>query len=279
MKPIFTGWRMVLLTLFLGLNAAQALPPAPDGLIYGLVKDQFGNPLVNPADQVILQTSTGMQVIGYVQPNLAIGVNYAIQVPMDVAIVPTPYVANALTTGTQYKLYVVINTVTNLPIEMEGAYLSLAGPAAKTLQNLTVGGDSNGDGIPDAWETAFLASIGVSIPLTSINPNHVYTSDGRTLLQQYELGNFPYVTNAFNVTIVSQNAGSVVLAFTTAAGHTYTVNGSTDLQNWSPLAFTIPANGTQTNTSYYATGASALQIQTIQPTNAPQMQFFRLQLQ
>jgi len=188
-------------------------------------------------------------------------------------------VANALTAGVPYKLYVVVNSVTNLPIEMENTTLALAAPTVKTLVNLTVGADANGDGIPDTWETAFLASIGLNLALTNINPNAVYAKDGRTLLQEYALGNFPYNSNAFNVTIVSLNAGSAVLAFTTTSGRTYTASASPDLQNWTPVSFTIPAIGTQTNSSYYSSAAQPLQIQTVQPSNAPQMQFFRLSLQ
>ena len=62
-------------------------------------------------------------------------------------------------------------------------------------------------------------------------------------------------------------------------GRSYTVAGSTDLQNWTALAFTIPAAGTAASASYYSSNIKPLQIQTIQPANAPQMQFFRLQLQ
>ena len=269
---------MALLALSLSPPAALAYPPAPDNVIYGLAKDQYGNPLSNPADLVILQTTNGIQVAANIQPNLAIGVNYMVRVPMDAGSIPPPYVSNALTAGAQFQLYVVVNSATNLPIEMQDGYLTLGASSQHLMQNLTLGQGLGDSGVPLAWAEAFLASLGLNIPGASINPYAVYTQDGRTLQQEYLLGNFPYQTNAFSVRIISQSAGSAALSFTTAAGHTYTASGSPDLINWTPLSFTIPAIGPAVLTYYPATTNQLIQIQTIPPAPAPQVQFFRLQL-
>jgi hypothetical protein len=279
MKLLFTGFSMTMLSAFLLVSTSEAFPPAPNTLIYGMAKDQYGNALADPSDLVVLQTAAGIQVVTSIQPNLAIGVNFALRVPMDAGTAPPLYVPNALTTGTLYKLYLVINGTTNLPIEMQGAYAVMGAPAQQIPQNLSLGTDGNNDGIPDSWETNFLASIGVNLALGSINPNGIYTHDGRTLLQEYVLGNYPYNSNAFAVTLLSQNGGSALLSFTTTAGRTYTAFGSTDLSSWKPLSFTIPSIDNQTLTSYYSSAVQPLQIQTIQPTNATKLQFFKLQLQ
>jgi hypothetical protein len=280
MKPPFTPLPLILLTLALSLPNARAFPPAPAALIYGMVKDQYGTPLQDTGDTVILQTPAGVRVAGFVQPNLAIGVNYLIHVPMDAGLTAQPYTPNALTTATPYKLYVVVGSVTNLPIQMTGPNLLLGGPAQKTFQNLTLGTDTNLDGIPDQWLAEFLSEIGGNLSPASLNPNGIYTKDGRTLMQEYLLGNYPFnPSDDFSVQIVNQSAGSAVLAFTTMTGRTYTAYGSPDLQNWTPLTFTTPAAGPGPQSSYYASSIQPLQIQTVQPTNAPPMQFFRLQLQ
>jgi len=282
MKLPLTAFRTALLAAALlgAPPAARAYPPAQDITLYGQVKDQYGTPLLNSADQIVLQTPGGVQVVANVQPGYAIGINYVLDVPMDTGDELPPYVPNALTNGTQFKLYVTVGTTTNLPIEMTGGFSVLGQPATQTLQNLTLGTDSNGDGIPDQWEEIFLAEIGVSIPLSAINPNHDYTGDGRTLKQEYLLGNYPFnPADDFSVQIVSQNAGSAVLAFTTMLGRTYTAYGSPDLKNWTPLGFTIVGGGTSAQTAYYSSAIQPMQIQTVQPTNAPPMQFFRLSLQ
>jgi hypothetical protein len=270
----------VLAILCLGLPVARAYPPAPDGFIYGQVKDQFGTPLTDTNAQVLLESSSGAQVLTYIQPNLAVGVNYLMRVPMDAGLTPNPYVANALTAGTSYKLYVVQNGVTNLPIEMMVATPVLGNPSQMAVQNLTIGTDANGDGIPDQWEELFLQQLGINIPLADINPNADYAHDGRTLLQEYLLGNYPYnPAGNFSVQLVSVNAGSAVLSFTTMTGRTYTAFGSTDLRNWTSLSFSVPSLGTNAMASYYAGSIQPMQIQTVQPAGSPRMQFFRLQLQ
>jgi hypothetical protein len=257
-----------------------AFPPAPDGVIYGLVKDQYGTPLMNTNDRVILQTPGGVQVLATIQPGLAIGVNYALHVPMDAGVLPTPYVANALTAAAPYALYVAVGTTTNLPLEMVGAAPALGKPSQMALQNLTVGMDANGDGIPDAWEQLFLQEIGANLALANLNTNTDYAHDGRTLLQEYLLGNYPYnPSNNFSVNILSQNSGSAILAFTAMTGRSYSAFGSADLSHWTPVSFTVPAAGPAVISTYYSQIIQPVQLQTVQPANAPQFQFFRLQLQ
>ena len=276
LKPLF----LALLALALLLPAARAFPPAPDGLLYGMVKDQYGTPLQNPADTVILQTPGGVQVVGFVQPNLAIGVNYLVDVPMDSGLTTQPYVSNALVAGAQFKLLVVVGTTTNLPIEMTGANAVMGIPSAKTLQNLTLGTDTNVAGIPDQWLAAFLAGTGSGLSAAKLNANGIYTRNGRTLKQEYLLGNYPFnPSDDFSVQLLGQTNGTALLAFTTMTARTYTAYGSPDLKNWTQLSFTIPAAGPVPQASYYSATIQPLQIQTQQPTNTPTMQFFKLLLQ
>jgi len=268
------------LLVVLGFSPAWAFPPAPDGLVYGLVKDQYGTPLLNAKYQVYLQTTGGVRIATSIQPALAVGVNFAVKVPMDAGVLPNLATSNALTLGVPFQLYVVVQGSTNLPIEMTGNYLQTGTPSFKLRQDLTLGTDVNGSGIPDQWVQMYFAQIGTNVPLTQVNANAIYSSSGRTLKQEYLLGNYPYdPTNTFSVSLVSQNAGQAVLAFTAIQGRNYAVAGSTDLQNWTPLAFTVPATGSNSMTVYSAASTQPVQIQTVQPVNAPTMQFFRLQLQ
>jgi len=279
MKQMLNGIWMASLAVLLHVPAAEAYPPAPEVLIYGMVRDQYGAPIANTSDTVILQTPGGAQVVTSIQPNLAVGINYALWVPMDSGINPVPYTTNALTNGAQYTLYVFDSGATNLPIEMAAGPVRIVAPSQRVLQNLTLGTSTIGDGIPDSWATAFLQSLGLNIALTNINPNAIYTHDGRTLYQEYLLGNYPYNPNAFSVTIISQHAGSALLGFTTTAGRTYTAYGSPDLRTWTTLSFTVPALSAQVVNTYFSSIIQPLQIQTVQPTNAPTAQFFKLVLQ
>ncbi len=285
MKPLIFGRMAALLAGLLLVPEARAFPPAPDGLIYGMVKDQYGTPLkvcrrpgdpANPrwpANRNHHPTQSGRRY-EYTRP----------RAPMDARHhAPGPIATNAYRgEAAPYMLLVVVGTTTNLPIEMTGASPQLGQPSQMTLQNLTLGVDANGDGIPDAWETLFLGEIGTNLDLASVNPSTDYAHDGRTLLQEYLLGNYPYnPTNTFAITIASQNAGSAVLQFTNAVDRPHLHRLRFGRPPELDAAFLLGARRRPRRFKPPITQSKnqPVQIQTVQPANAPQVQFFRLQLQ
>jgi hypothetical protein len=279
MKWIF--W-IILAAFLCACQQAGAFPPAPHHIIYGLARDQYGTPIMNSQAKVLLRTSDGVQVAANILPGLAVGINFAIEVPMDANIVPDFYKSNALAVATPYKLYVVLGAATNVPIQMTRNYIPLGQPAGQTRQDLTLGVDSVGDGIPDAWKHAFLASIGSNMDISLLKTNIDYAHDGRTLLQEFLLGNHPFnPDDAFSVRLVDPTITAPVLEFTTMTGRLYTVLGSSDLSTWTQLQFQLPADGANSpaRSSYYAADIRQIQVRVIQPANLATMLFFRLQLQ
>lgn len=278
----FMAWLSCLLVLAFSLGPATAYPPAPDHVIYGLAKDEYGTPLLNSQAQVLLITPSGVQIAGSIVPNLGPGLNFQLNVPMDAGTAPDPYKPGALQTAAQFKMYVVVGLVTNLPIQMTGNFSQLGQPGKQTRIDLTLGFDSNGDGIPDSWELAFLAAIGSSLGLSQINAQSVLTPDGMTLLQQFLAGYYPFDPNdTFKLALIDYNAGSPILEFTAITSRSYTLLGSPDLQQWQPLSFRIPAEGSSgpVHSYYLAPDVRSLQIQAIQPASGPAARFFKLMLQ
>jgi hypothetical protein len=261
---------------------APAYPPAPYHLIYGLVRDQYGTPLMTSQARIMLATPTGVEVSASIAPRLGPARNYELKVPMDSGLTPAPYIPVALTTCAPFKLYVLIGSTTNLPIEMSGNYDLLGLPGQQTRLDLTLGVDANGDGIPDAWENAFLSALGSSLTLGDLNPGMVLTPDGQSLLQQYLLGSYPFNPGeSLKLTFVKLDGDSPILQFTTMTGRSYTVLGSSDLKTWTPLSFRIPAeNAAGSVCSYYsAPDIRSLQVQPLQPASGPPMRFFKVMLQ
>jgi hypothetical protein len=281
--PRTRGWLHALCLWFLGASlSALAFPPAPYHVIYGLVRDQYGTPIQNTQVKVLLTTPTGTTHTTTIDPGLAVGVNYELRVPMDSVVATDLYQTDALVTGNDYTLRVIVGNVTNVPIEVSTNYFQLGQPAQLTEINLTLGVDSNHDGIPDAWELAFLASIGSNLALSNLNAGLVLTGDGRTLWQQYLLATtLSNTDNPFAVRMVSQNGGQPVLEFPTTTGRSYTVLGSTNLQSWSPLQFQLVSEGPggAVRTNYTDSVPELLQIQVVQPGLTNRSQFFRIQLQ
>ena len=262
------------------IPVAQAYPPAPYHLIYGTVRDRYGTPLTSAQAQIVLQTSTGVQLSAFVLPGFSPGINYQIKVPMDAGQTPDLYQANALFAAATFKMLVVIAGVTNLPIEMALTNAVLGQPGKTTRLDLTLGVDSNGDGIPDAWENAFLATIGATNTLASLTAQTMF--GGRTLLQQYLLGTYPFDPgNPLRVVLLGANSNATVLQFPTITGRAYTVQGSADAITWTAAAFTLDSDapGSPSRAFYYASGIASVQANVVPPPAGTPKQFYRIMVQ
>jgi hypothetical protein len=262
---------------------AMAYPPGPYHVLYGTVRDQYGTPLSSAQAQVLFITTNGIQVSAPIVPGISgPGINYLLKVPLDSGVTPDLYQPNVSVPGTGSKLLVVIGTVTNLPIEMATTNLVLGQWAQTTEVNLTLGVDSNGDGIPDAWEYIFLATIGTNIPLTSITAKSVLTPDGLTILQEYLLGTYIFDPgDPLRITFIGFTNKSPILQFPIVISRSYTLLASTNLYNWSPVNFNLPSDGAgaQPRTFYFAPGTETIQVYVAPPNPNIKQQFYRVLVQ
>src|SRR5690349_20785519 len=77
------------MTLALGMACllapatSPAFPPAPHHTLYGLVRNQWGDPVALEASDVFLETPAGTQLRTSLVTGLEPGVNYRLDVPMD----------------------------------------------------------------------------------------------------------------------------------------------------------------------------------------------------
>lgn len=269
-------------TALLPALSAFAYPPTPYHTLYGLVRDQFGTPIVRGDVQIILVASNGVPVQAAVIPGIAPGVNYQLKVTLDAGLTPIPYKPTAYAVAAPFKLYVVMGGITNIPIQMTGNFSQLGQPGQSTRLDLTLGVDANGDAIPDAWEYAVLGALGSDLTLNQINGNSILTGDGRTLMQLYLAGGNPLAGGgSLAITLVGIQAGAPILQFSTTTGNSYTIQRSATLQSWTNVSFTIPADGPSgpTYNFYTATAEQIVQVKAILPLPTPNVQFFRLQKQ
>ncbi len=260
--------------------SARANPPAPYNLLYGVVRDMYGTPLTSTNALIVLETPGGARVSSAVLPGYAPGVNYRLKAPMDSDSTPDLYRPDALLAQSPFKLYVVINGVTNLPIQMTGSYDTLGQPSKSARIDLTLGVDANGDGIPDQWEAAFLQSLGLNIPLSALNANSILTPDGLTLWQQFVLGTYPFdPADPCLVTFAGFHGNAPILQFPTITGRYYSLLGSSDGKSWTAVPFLFPGdNQTGPARSYYYAPAIATMTVYV-PPSAGQAQFYKVSVQ
>jgi hypothetical protein len=212
----------------------HAFPPAPHHTFFGMVRDELGRPLEGEKVEVLFETSSGRLVRTGVGLGLP-GINYRMRVPMDAGSTADLYNPVAMRHAMPYKIRVKVGTKVYLPIEMIGDLGKMGQPGEETLLNLTLGEDSDGDGLPDAWERALLAQ---GQGLGDINPNDDTDGDGMSNLAEYISGNYAFdKKDGLRLDILKKTDDSTVLEFMAIRGRTYTVHGSDNLNDWAQVDF------------------------------------------
>lgn len=263
--------------LLLGLTSVRvvAFPPALPHTVYGMVRDELGNPLTAGAT-IILESASGVKVFGVVSGLLEPGVNYRLSVPLDAGLTSAAYRPTALNPRAPFKIRVKIGSVSYLPIEMSRDFAALGEPGKRTLLNLTLGEDSNGDGLPDAWQRR------VNSDLSKVAPGDDSDKDGMSNLDEYLAGTYAYDPDSgFVLDIVQNEADAPLLEFTAINGRSYSLQGSTDLGQWSPVQFRLVTAGSegQPLSTYVAGDIRRVQVQVATPAGQPIPQFFKLILE
>lgn len=278
----FTQIRMaVVLAIALGTPLClSAFPPAPPYKISGLVRDEYGSPISTLGARVLLQASNGVQISASIVPLLAPGLNYNLTVPMDFGTPGGLYKGSALFPFTPYQLSVVIGSTTNVPIQVASGFLILGQPADSTNIDLTLGTDSTGDGLPDAWKNLVVSMFGGSVKFGDIHPWCFPPNGGQSYGAQFLAGTFPWDnTETFNLIMVSKSDGILRLQWPTILDHTYTISSSSDLVTWTPVSFTLSGAGAPLLSAYYAKDNNTVQVDVLVPAQQSGTLYFRGQVQ
>ncbi|QBG47444.1 hypothetical protein EGM51_08585 [Verrucomicrobia bacterium S94] len=245
--------------LLLSAGAAMAYPPAPPHTLYGMIRGEDGEP-VNDSSRIVFETSEGKTFSGGVSESLEPGINYELIVPMDVD--PSdPYHENALAPQVPFRIYVVIGSATNVPLQMQGDFLLLGEEGQKTRLDLTLGVDSDGDGLPDAWEQFLIDILDGGLTLNDIDPDGDSDSDGMTNFEEYIAGTYAFdQSDLFELHLKERTEDATVFQFLAIGGRTYTIEESEDLQEWNSTVFSVPSIRTNLVIAYPAAVVETVEI-------------------
>ena len=237
------------LTVLAGLwllpwHGAAAFPPAPFHTVYGDVRDAYGNLVAAEGAVVILYQ--GSREIQRRSISAATGGNYNYQMRMRIDMfraATSGYNSSALKSGSTYTLAVNIGGQQFQPIEV-ATPPTVGAPADRRRLNLTLGIDSDGDGIPDVWEESQLYHGGDTPgpdgwDLSKIDRDGDYDRDGMSNWNEYLAGTYATDrSSALRLEIKELSGGKARLEFYALYGRTYALESSTDAKTWQPLAFT-----------------------------------------
>lgn len=257
---------MMAVGLAIGLSAitAAAFPPAPHHSIYGLVRNERGDPLTNEHARIIFTTEDGTRITGSIAPGREPGSNYRLKVPMDSGATPDRYQPTALQPMAPFLIEVEFGNETYRPIQMQGGYASLGDPAEETRLDLTLGLDSDGDGLPDAWKEMVIQGMGGDLSLEDVHPDGDLDGDGMTNFQEYIAGTYAWDSkDSLWMNIVEVREEMTVLDFLAIQGRTYAIEYSTDLKEWTPVRFRLPGSGSPTalRADYFAPDVRILEAE------------------
>jgi hypothetical protein len=127
-----------------------------------------------------------------------------------------------------------------VPMEMRVAAPQLGQPAESSRVDLTLGEDTDGDGLPDAWERAMIQSGRLAMSLAQFSPTNRINGNALTVMESYVAGTYAWdPKDGFRLDIQSMDPAGPVLRFMGLRGRSYTISGSDDLKAWVPLRFTV----------------------------------------
>ena len=232
---------VLLLALFASWSArVHAFPPAPFLTLYGMIRDEQGQALQIEGAQVVFYQNGVEALRETIRSTSLLDQNYQIRLRMDMQRPGTrTYSDLATAPGTAFTLGVVIHDIVYLPIEMSTSRTT-GKPGERLRLDLTLGVDSDGDGIPDSWEESQLYAGGVppgetGWDLALISRDGDFDGDGVSNWAEYIAGTFATdPTDYLALQIIAPLQQHAQLRFFALYGKVYSLEKSVDLQTWTP---------------------------------------------
>ncbi len=269
---------LVLLFSFVAPPAA-AFPPAPFYTLYGIVRDQVGATLEADGAEIVLLRDNVEIGRAPVWKQLNGDKNYELAIRLDHARPDSrSYSTRTVARQGTFTLYVSLNGKRVQPIEVAGNLRAGSGGEHVRI-DLTLGVDSDNDGLPDAWEEWQLHQAGhrpgsPGWSLAAITRDGDYDGDGVSNYSEYVAGTFAGdATQRFELRITGKTAGQVAFEFYAITGKVYGLEQSTDLRTWTPVAFATSAGATPT--ASWRAAAVGVQPALVATDSGP-TRFFRL---
>lgn len=224
----------------------EAFPPAPFHTIYGDVRDDQGV-LIPATGAAVVMSQGGVQRM---REQLAAvsgaDFNYELRMRMDMGrSLTATYSSLVVSTASAYTLAVDIGGVLYHPLELTAAPPTVGAPAARVRLNLTLGVDSDGDGLPDAWEESQLYHAGylpgeTGWDLSLLDRQGDFDKDGLSNGTEYIAGTYAGdATSTINLVIKEKVGENVRLETYAIFGKSYTIESSVDLKTWVSTSFSL----------------------------------------
>lgn len=277
--PVFLASLILLMHLEFDV---QAFPPAPGMVVKGIVRDEYGWVLRDEGAEVVFRQGAIEIARAPIVNDINFGFNYTVQLPTDSGVTPEPYRPGALVVSSNYSVEIHVANAIYLPIETLSGALPIPESGSTVSLDLTLGTDSDGDGLPDDWELWQLQVAGLYPGDANYNLNQLgapgnYDGDAFSDYQEYLTGtlasiNFSHIK--FDL-VSARGPNPAEFDYYAVRDKAFQVESSDDGENWTvvPVSLDVPlAAGTSAWTAE-VTGTKQLFI----PKEGPR-QFYRLRI-
>jgi hypothetical protein len=231
---------------------ADAFPPAPYFTLFGSVRDQVGLAILAENAEVVLLRNDKEVSRTPIVNNLWIDYNYEFKIRLDANRPGTQaYRNDSIPVDGQFSIVVAIDGIHYFPIEVSGT-LSAGTGSERMRLDLTLGEDTDLDGLPDVWEQWQLYIAGVGADETGEWPIHLidrgsdFDGDGQSNYHEYLAGTYAGdPMDSLTLEIREKLMNHVRFEFYAITGKTYTIERSPDMINWSRVKFSMdtPSDG------------------------------------
>jgi hypothetical protein len=270
------------LLFLLAASEAWAFPPAPYYTLYGIVRDQVGQTISSEGAELLL--FKGMVEIGRtpISSTPAVDPSYEFSIRIDQNRAGTVlYSEKAIPAEGPFSLVVEMNGARYYPIEVAGTLTAGKGSERVRL-DLTLGEDTDGDGLPDVWEEWQLYQAGLfpdengDWPIDLITRDGDYDGDTRSNYDEYVAGTFAGdASEFFALEIVDVQPDKVRFEFFGITGKTYFLDRGTDLESWTRIPFAVGTADAEEAVSHTVTSVGIL-TGFITVTPGSRREFYRL---
>ena len=263
----------------------RAYPPEPHFTVYGDARDQYGTLIPAGSASVVLYADAKEMAREALTDIPGKDFNYQIRVRIDMLRQNSAsYSSRALSTGKLFTMGIESGGQVFYPIEM-ATPPAVGNAADRRRLDLTLGVDSDGDGLPDAWEESQLYQGGI-LPgangwdLSLIDRAGDFDRDGKSNFEEYLAGTYAAdASSVMGLQIKEKLAEAVRLEFYTIYGKSYTLQSSPDLKAWSDASFSLTApDAAVPGTPQSVLLATTTGVMSIYSAAGPAATYYRLQI-
>ncbi|MBK1875704.1 hypothetical protein [Pelagicoccus mobilis] len=259
--------------------SVNSFPPAPHHLIKGMVRDAMGYP-VEDEGIVYLTTNNGVKIVAALAPSLYFEASYRMEVPMDAGVAPGAYKPTALNPLVPFTMRVEIGSQTYVPIEMSGANPSLGIAGGTSNIDLTLGVDSDGDGLPDLWEESVIAKSVRLNGLEDVDPGGDLDRDGLSNYEEYLAHTYAYdLLEGLDLKIKAVTEEAYFIEFLVIDGHSYSILGSSNMEEWGKQLFEVTSEVSDEELTRDYSADDVKIIEVAIPRSQGEAAFFKLKVE